>query len=51
MNNYNYDDEYDNRNDDPIQEVGLNIFVKSKSFEDNDEYQIEKDMKRYKIHF
>ena len=47
MNNYNYDDEYDDRNNDPIQEVGLNIFVKSKSFEDNDEYQIEKDMKRY----
>ena len=47
MNNYNYDDKYDNRNNDPIQEVGLNIFVRSKSFEDNDEYQIEKDMKRY----
>lgn len=48
MNNYNYDDEYDNRNNDPIQEVGLNIFVKSKSFEDNDEYQIEKNMKAYR---
>ena len=48
MNNYNYDDEYDNRNNDPIQEVGLNIFVRSKSFEDNDEYQIEKDMKAYR---
>lgn len=47
MNNYNFDDEYDDRNDDPIQEVGLNIFVKSKSFEYNDEYQIEKDMKKY----
>lgn len=48
MNNYNYDDEYDDRNNDPIQEVGLNIFVRSKSFEDNDEYQIEKDMKAYR---
>lgn len=48
MNNYNYDDEYDNRNNDPIQEVGLNIFVRSKSFEDNDEYQIEKNMKAYR---
>ena len=47
MNNYNYDDKYDNRNNDPIQEVGLNIFVRSKSFEDNDEYQIEKNMKAY----
>ena len=48
MNNYNYDDEYDDRNNDPIQEVRLNIFVRSKSFEDNDEYQIEKDMKAYR---